>query len=434
MSDPSPNDPTTMDRRRFLTSLALGAGGAAVGLTACSGDADRDSAFGRIAEEMPQPTATPVIPDTVGPAGPSDDRVLVVIELEGGNDGLDTLVPYGDPRYLDHRPTLAVDLEAVLAIDDEVGFNPNLAAFHASGGAVLEGVGMADPDLSHFESARRWWTGDITGTATVATGFLGRVCDQLAGEEPVTGVSIGRGAAPTMRSDHAVTLSVPDPWAGGGLTATDWPFAMAARRGLATMASSSDGSPLHQLAGVNMNRALDFLDVLGSLPERETDAYPGSQISYQLQTCARLLAGETGVRIIHVPWGAFDTHDDHRGSHDYQLMELDEAVAAFRSDLQTLGLAETTLIATTSEFGRRPAENAGGTDHGTASTMLLAGPVVAGRHGEAPSLGDLDDGNLIATVGMDAYYATLAESWFGVPSTDVLPGSIAPIEGIVTAA
>ena len=103
--------------------------------------------------------------------------------------------------------------------------------------------------------------------------------------------------------------------------------------------------------------------------------------------------------------------------------------------LQTLGLAETTLIATTSEFGRRPAENAAGTDHGTASTMLLAGPVVAGRHGEAPSLRSLDDdGNLVATIGMDAYYATLAESWFGVPAADVLPGSVAPLEGIVRAA
>lgn len=436
MFDPTPDHPTAMDRRRFLASLALGAGGAAMGLTACSGsDADRDSVFGRIAEDQPQPTATPIVPETVTAVGPSEDRVLVIIELEGGNDGLDTLVPYGDPRYLEHRPTVGIDLETVLAIDDEVGFNPNLAALHASGGAVLEGVGMADPDLSHFESARRWWTGDMSGVATFATGFLGRVCDQLAGDEPVTGVSIGRGAAPTMRSDHAVTLSVPDPWAGGGLTATDWPFAMAARQGLATIASNPDGSPLRQLAGANMTRALDFLDVLADLPERENEVYPGSQISFQLQTCARLLAGETGVRVIHVPWGSFDTHDDHRGSHDYQLMELDEAVAAFRSDLQTLGLAETTLIATTSEFGRRPAENAGGTDHGTASTMLLAGPVVAGRHGEASSLRNLDDdGNLVATVGMDAYYATLAEAWFGVPAGDVLPGGPSPIEGLVTAA
>ena len=436
MIDPTPTDATGMDRRRFLASLALGAGGAAVGLTACSGgDPDDTSVFSRIAEDQPQPTPTPIVPESVSAAGPSEDRVLVIIELEGGNDGLDTLVPYGDPRYLDHRPTVGVDLQTVLALDDEVGFNPNLAAWHASGGAVVEGVGMADPDLSHFESARRWWTGDITGTATFATGFLGRLCDHLAGDEPVTGVSIGRGAAPTMRSDHAVTLSVPDPWAGGGLTATDWPFAMAARQGLATIAANPDGSPLHQLAGANMSRALDFLDVLAELPERENEAYPGSQISFQLQTCARLLAGGTGVRVIHVPWGSFDTHDDHRGSHDYQLMEFDEAVAAFRSDLQTLGLAETTLIATTSEFGRRPAENAGGTDHGTASAMLLAGPVVAGRHGEPASLRKLDDDdNLIATVGMDQYYATLADAWFGVPAGDVLPSSPTAIEGLVTGA
>ena len=129
--------------------------------------------------------------------------------------------PVPDNGRREELLTELVDIETVLPLDDEVGLNPNLSAFHASGGAVLEGVGMADPDLSHFESARRWWTGDMTGSATFATGFLGRLCDELAGDEAVTGVSIGRGAAPTMRSDHAVTLSVPDPWAGGGLTATD---------------------------------------------------------------------------------------------------------------------------------------------------------------------------------------------------------------------
>ncbi len=143
------------------------------------------------------------------------------------------------------------------------------------------------------------------------------------------------------------------------------------------------------------------------------------------------MAADVGVRVIHVPWGSFDTHDDHRGSHDYQLMELDQALTAFRADLESLGLAETTLIATTSEFGRRPAENNGGTDHGTASTMLLAGPVIGGRHGQAPSLNDLDDGNLRATVNMGEYYATLAESWFGVPATEVLPGSPTPVSGLI---
>ncbi len=430
-NDPAPAHP--LDRRRFLQSLALGAGGAALGLSACSDGGD-GLPFASAADEPAPPTATPVPPAPVTAVGPSEDRTLVVIELEGGNDGLDTVIPHNDPRYVDLRATVGVDPETVLPIDDEVGLNPNLAGLHASGVAVLEGVGMADPDLSHFESSRRWWTGDVTGQATFSTGFLGRLCDQLAAEEPVTGVSVGRGASPTMRSDHAVTLSVPDPWAGGGLTATDWPFAMAARQGLATMASSADGAPLRAVTTENMGRALDFLDVLGSLPDRETDAYPGSQISYQLQTCARLLAGDTGIRVLHVPWGSFDTHDDHRGSHDYQLRELDEALTAFRNDLADLGMAETTLIATTSEFGRRPAENSNGTDHGTASTMLLAGPVTAGRHGDAPSLRALDDdGNLVATVGMDEYYATLAEAWFGVAAGDVLPGAPVPIPGLIHA-
>jgi hypothetical protein len=128
--------------------------------------------------------------------------------------------------------------------------------------------------------------------------------------------------------------------------------------------------------------------VLVTAPGVEVTNYPGG---HRLRACARLLGSGLGVRVLHVAWGDFDTHADHRGRHDYQLQQLDAAVSAFCLDLEDLGLADSTLVATASEFGRRPAADAGGTDHGTASCMLLAGPVAAGRHGEAPSLGDLDE-------------------------------------------
>jgi uncharacterized protein (DUF1501 family) len=363
-------------------------------------------------------------------------RTLVVIELQGGHDGLDTLIPYTNGRYFDLRGDLAVDPATVLDLDGEMGLNASLAAFHARNGAVLEGVGMPDPDLSHFESMRRWWAGDMAGRSTVSTGFLGRLCDQLSQDEPVTGISIGRSAAPALRSETAVTLSVPDLWSGGWLLSED-PLIQAARSGLTAMALSSGESGLADLSRANTTKALDFLDYLQDLSDNDSndgDTFPGSEIGYQLMTCARLLNSDAGVRVIHVPWGSFDTHDEHRWNHDAQLLELDEALAAFHQRLDESGLGDTTLVATTSEFGRRPEANAAGTDHGTASTMLLSGPVNGGRHGEAPLLGDLDaDGNLKATVGFDRYYATLAESWFGVSSADVLPNSPQPISGIITA-
>ena len=430
-SHPEASEPALgVGRRRFIRNLAVGASGAALGLSACSGSSGPEGSEG-LSQDGFTPSEAPK-QATGRPLTDAAGRALVVIELDGGNDGLDTLVPFNSGRYMDLRGNVGVDPSTVLQVDDEMGLNPNLTALHSDGFAVIEGVGMAAPDLSHFESSRRWWQGDMAGTATFATGFLGRLCDSLHADEPVTGVSISRLAAPAMRSEKSVTLSLPDPYGGGWLLSED-PFVEATRQGIGTMALTTEGAtPLTETARANMTRALDFLDLLASLPDREDDDYPGGQLARQLSTCARLMAADAGIRVFHVRWGNFDTHDGHRGSHDNQLLALDEAVAAFRRDLADLGLDGSTLLATTSEFGRRPKENARGTDHGTASTMLLAGPVNQGRHGLNPSLDALDDdGNLVATVGMDEYYATLSESWFGIPSGDVLPNAPTPIPGIV---
>ncbi|MFN3219103.1 MAG: DUF1501 domain-containing protein [Acidimicrobiales bacterium] len=423
-----------MDRRRFLRGLALGGGATVLGggvLGACGGgrpDTDGSSPWSQL---VPADATTPM-PAAAGPAGAAAlaDRTLVLIELRGGNDGLDTLVPVGDPRYLDLRGDLAVAVGDTLAIDDEVGLNPMLAGMHARGIAVVEGVGMVTPDLSHFESSRRWWQGDMTGTGTDDTGFLGRLCDALSGDEPVTGLAIGEASSPYLRSRRAVTLGMTDLHGTGWLSSDD-PYVLAARSGLDTMIAAG-GSGLDATVRANTARALEFVDVVAGLPEHETDHYPGGYLSESLRACARLLGSGLGVRVLHVAWGDFDTHADHRGNHDYQLQQLDAAVSAFCLDLEDLGLADSTLIATASEFGRRPEANAGGTDHGTASCMLLAGPVAAGRHGEAPSLGDLDDdGNMAATVTMDEYYATLCEEWFGVPTDEVLLAPATPIGGVI---
>lgn len=423
-----------IDRRRFLRGLALGGGATVLGsgvLGACGrGPTDDEGASGWSRSVPADAAATTAAAAAPAGAAALADRTLVLIELQGGNDGLDTVVPVGDPRYLDLRGDLAVALDQTLAIDDEVGLNPMLAGLHARGIAVVEGVGMVSPDLSHFESSRRWWQGDMTGTGTDDTGFLGRLCDALAGDEPVTGLAIGEASSPFLRSRRAVTLGMTDLHGTGWLSSDD-PYVLAARAGLDTMIGAG-GSGLDATVRANTARALDFVDVVAGLPEHETDHYPDGYLSESLRACARLLGSGLGIRVLHVAWGDFDTHTDHRGNHDYQLQQLDAAVSAFCLDLEDLGLADSTLIATASEFGRRPAANAGGTDHGTASCMLLAGPVAAGRHGEAPSLGDLDDdGNLKATVTMDEYYATLCEEWFGVPTDEVLSAPASPIGGVI---
>ena len=161
------------------------------------------------------------------------------------------------------------------------------------------------------------------------------------------------------------------------------------------------------------------------------ERYPGSDLGWKFGLAAELIDRDVGLRVLHITHGGFDTHADQRGEHDYLLEQLSESMATFLADIADRGRADTTLVCTTSEFGRRVPDNDGGTDHGAAGMALLAGPVVAGIHGEMPSLTALDDGNLVATVDFEQYYATLSEHWFGVPSSEVLRSAARPVDGVI---
>ena len=155
---------------------------------------------------------------------------------------------------------------------------------------------------------------------------------------------------------------------------------------------------------------------------REAKGYPDTDLGFQLQIAAGLLSSESGIRVVHVELGGFDTHDGQMYAHDDLMGNLGPSMAAFQDDLAARGLADKTLTITTSEFGRRPEENQSGTDHGTAGPALLCGPVSPGLFGDAPSIDRLDDdGNLVATTMLDDYYATIAEGWLGIDAGLVLP-------------
>lgn len=414
-------------RRRFLQMLA----GGSVALAGCS-SGPWDKAAEPSAAATAAPTPTMQARAAAGATSATSnlaDRILVAIELDGGCDGLDTVVPYANPLYRDLRPNVGLDPTTALALDDSVGLNANLARFHERGVAVVQGVGSADPDLSHFESMRRWRVGDPSGSSNTSTGFFGRMCDQLDVGDPVTGVSLDWGSSPALASDQAVTLALPDAWSGWWLTSEDdWDVAY--RNGLAAM-SQGDDERL-DTSRVGLTKALAFAEVLAEMSEAPDDVYPGGDLSDRLRLAGQLIGTKAGVRVLHVPWGNFDTHSDHRGTHDYLMTELDESVDAFLVDMADRGMADRVLVATYSEFGRRPEENDGGTDHGTASVALLAGAVEPGQFGEYSSLSKLDDdGNLVATVSFDRYYATLAEKWFGLSPSDVLADAPEPIEGLL---
>lgn len=419
-------------RRKFLGFAAAGAatvGGAAWALGENGTIPSVGDATDALAEALPTPTTRPLVAseDVAG-------RTLVVIELQGGNDGLATLVPRNAGVLYDRRGDLHIPDEELIDFTDEFGLNPGLAALSGHGLAALVGLGSTNmPDGSHFEMERRWWAGKSSGTDLPGTGFLGRLCDQLVMDQPVTGVSLGSGPSPALRGDKAVTVGLSDPEASWFLRNED-PWFVNLRKGMANLAIESDpGTGPVANARNGLNDTLAFAETLQELDsDIIRERYPDTNLGRSLGMAAQLIGQDAGLRVLQVSLGGFDTHSDQRGSHQNLMEQLAESLDPFLVDLGERGQAESTLVCTTSEFGRRVAANDSGTDHGAAGMAMLAGPVAPGVYGEMPSLTTLDDGNLIASIDFEQYYATIAEKWFGIPSSEVLDSGVAPLEGLLT--
>jgi uncharacterized protein (DUF1501 family) len=441
-----------MNRRHFLTSTlaALTGAGALAACNRVDAKAASDGAAGSTSAPA-GPSSSGASTTTTGAPKSSnasasksakgsktDQRRLVIIELSGGNDGMSTLVPFGMTGYKDLRSRIAIDPKDLLHINDQVGLHKNLKALQNRGLAIVQGIGTPNPDGSHFAMMERWWKGDLRGNASLPTGFLGRLADAIAPPDArAVALSIGSGSHPALVSSKAPTLSIPRADVAGALVGAnaDDKARYSFQQALIEMAAETSGDqPRLATARRSGRDAIGFAGTLHDLKDDAADGYPGGTLSDGLRLAARLLAADSGLRIVHVPMGAdFDTHEDHASRHADLMTNLAASLDAFLADLDDRGLGDHVLVATTSEFGRTAKDNAsGGLDHGTASCALLAGPVKAGLYGEYPSLTKLtEDGQLIATVGFDRYYATLAESWFGVPASDVLPGRVKPLTGLL---
>jgi uncharacterized protein (DUF1501 family) len=426
----------TVTRRDLLRYLGIAGGAAAAGIPlACSDQRsvrlDSGTSTSRFTlDGSPGSTMLEAAASSGATATASGDvsqRLLVVIEMAGGNDGLSTVVPAGMGRYRDLRTATAIAEDQLVWLDDTFAVPTQLSSV-ADRLAIVHGVGSDQPNGSHFEMLQRWWTGDPIGNRTPDTGFLGRLCDAVGDPaSAAVGVSFGAANSVALRSNKVTTLNVPDLSMADLVYGADpdqdwvrWVF----QEAVTAMAIESAGDTDMLLAARKSTRdTISFVDRIGGLNgDERNEAYPGTTLGDRLELTSRLIAAESGIRVFHVPMDSdFDTHEDHVGRHAGLMDQYASALSVFLDDLGARGLLDRVLVASTSEFGRRVPDNgSGGLDHGAASSMLLAGAINPGMYGELPSLDDLDDGdNLRATVSLDSYYATLS-GWLGVPASDVV--------------
>ncbi len=358
------------------------------------------------------------------------DCVLVVVELGGGNDGLNTVIPYEDDLYHKARPTLHVAKEQVQKLTDHVGLHPSMEAaarlFKDGRLAVVQGVGYPEPDRSHFRSMEIWQTAS-TAKRAPATGWLGRVLDATTkegDEEALAGLALTDSRPQALLADRlsvAVVKQIENFNTGVGDTPDADPPRAKLLRQLSTGATVK-GEPipfLRRQAETAYRTAAKLREAAANYQSQVE--YPGD-LGAQLRRAAQVIAANLGVRLLWVSQGGYDTHSKQGPAHQALLAELSGALAAFQKDLDKHKLADRVLVMTFSEFGRRVAENASqGTDHGAASCLFLCGSkVTGGLAGTYPSLAKLGEGDLVHTVDFRAVYATVLEKWLGCDAEKVL--------------
>jgi uncharacterized protein (DUF1501 family) len=345
-----------------------------------------------------------------------DRRALVVVQLDGGNDALNTVVPYADPNYEKLRPRLRLPRKELLRLSDSLGLHPSLRPLdkllHRGHLAVIPGVGYPNPNRSHFESMAIWHTARFDPEERTGYGWVGRALDPLSG----TSYSIGTGVPGALRGRRsaAVALShVED------VLLAD----------TACFRQPPGPQPQDDLLAFVRRQAVDARAAADRLARLSGGGdggnYPGSGLAERLRLIARLMKSDLGARVFYTVQGGFDTHVSQSFAHTQLLSEFAGAVAAFFDDLRAARLSDRVTLLAFSEFGRTIKENGSlGTDHGTAGAVFLAGPGLRGGvAGTMPSLTDLAGGEPKMTTDFRRIYATVLEDWLGLASAEVLAGS-----------
>jgi uncharacterized protein (DUF1501 family) len=360
----------------------------------------------------------------------SADRCLVVVNLAGGNDGLNCVVPHGDEQYYRVRPGLAIARGDVLAIDAHVGLNPGMRTlktlYDKGMVAIVQGVGYPNPDHSHFRSTEIWQT--AAPDRYEHTGWLGRYFDDasLSRDNLFKGVAVSKVLPELLVSDRTDIPAIP------ALNQ----YAMAADRNAAASKAfwaetrdrqlPFDSPYLAHVMEIEGNAQRSSEELPRLVAGYTTKAsYPATPLGRSLALAAQIVGSNLGTKAIYVEHGSFDTHVNQVAIQNRLLAQFSDAIGAFYEDLAAHGNDRRVLTLTFSEFGRRIEENGSrGTDHGEASPLfLVGGGVKGGMYGTLPDLRSTNMGNVRYTVDFRSVYATVLERWLGRPSTAVLGGS-----------
>jgi uncharacterized protein (DUF1501 family) len=357
----------------------------------------------------------------------TDGGVLVVVQLDGGNDGINTVVPFADEGYARHRKELRLPTEQLIKLKDHVALHPAMraAADLIDDGrlAIVQGVGYPNPNRSHFESMAIWQTARFTEQDRDGRGWIGRALDAAGSTgKSAEMIHVGRQDLPrALTARRAVAASFN--------SAADLALTLPAP----PLSSSYDGSQVSAFvrrAVANTYATAERLAEASAAAASTTTLYPETELAGRLKLVAQSLKSGAQARIYYVVQPGYDTHAVQLPHHARLLREFSGALKAFLDDLAAAGLAERVMVLAFSEFGRRVAENGSlGTDHGAAAPLFLAGKSVrAGLHGQTPRLDELDDnGDLHSSIDFRQVYATLLVSWLGVTANRILNGAFAPL-------
>ncbi|MFO1092783.1 MAG: DUF1501 domain-containing protein [Planctomycetaceae bacterium] len=363
----------------------------------------------------------------------TDGRILVVIQMDGGNDGINTVIPFADPGYAEHRKELKIADDKLIKLNDQVALHPNLKPFAEllDDGrlAIVQGVGYPNPDRSHDVSMAIWQTARFDPDEHNSFGWIGRALD--AAPQPADGAPHS-----VLIADRTPPVALRGRRSASVAFTSFGDLQLKSGAALAASPTSTDSDDLLAFArrtALDATATADLVADVARSSAADAAAYPTTELAGRLKTVAQLIKAGFATPVYYAIQSGYDTHAAQLPAHGRLLRELAAAVKAFLDDLKSAGAGDRVLVLGFSEFGRRVEENASlGTDHGTSGPVFLAGAgIKSGLHQATPSMTDLVDGDLRMSVDFRSVYAAILTRWLMIDPLPVLNGEFPTIDAVI---